>query len=376
MASLVHPPRPSAAGLLRQLALAPAAPAVLTLGWLGLALTCSQLPAADSVTTDGLGHADLLGLAALGLDRPFASVPALLWLAATLVVLVARRLEPRSARGVPAVAAPEGALAGLRVRAGGGQLVVGRLGLGRALLAAAAVSGGAAWTLQARAPRRVWLEIAPGGTPGRLPAWQRDAGTWAPAAGRWAGACRAEGPLPAQQLTCELETPHGPIRARLRPGQTEGGLTWQERASGWDAGEFLLDWRSAHGPVLLRLKSGEPGQSTALGLQVSATSTATAGPIVAAVHGERELTLLASPGLAPKGSPQRATVRGAERVHLVWRPPSVARWLWLAAWLLLLPGALWAWLVPGAEVVRTEAGEWRLLACNRPRLRALLELRR
>lgn len=366
-------PAPPAATFLRDLAVSPATLATLLLAWVVLLLVGTQLPQLDAPmpVTDGLSRGDLLALQAFGLHRLGASVPLLLLCAATAIVGVARLLFPTPLRrtnpGMPPLdrLVPVLQELGLHPHLRGQTVRIGAPTLGPLLLVAAGALAVAAWIAQAIAPLPVWLDVPLGQPEATLPAWTVDAGSLAPAAGRWAGQCTQE----KAGLRCELQIPGGRQTVRLQPGRTSQvagrDVSWAANATGLtNLADLRLRWLVQGRPWRLQLTTGEVGEAAELGARLQPFATRTAGPLVV-VQRASGLVVLTSPQVAGRQAQGRvATLQRPDVARLRFTTPTAAPWLLAIALLLGSIGAVLAWLRPALRLDR-EPGGLVVHRCNR-----------
>jgi hypothetical protein len=375
-------PGSSVAQFLRDLAVSPTTLATLLLAWVALLLLGTQLPQVDAPLplADGLSRSDLLALQAFGLNRLGTSVPLLLLSAVTAIVAVARALFPVPVRTLPRAVPLEPLLAalkkqGLRAHLRGPVLTVGAPRLGPLLLGTAAVLAVAAWIAHGNAPLPIWTDVALDQPEATWPAWTVDAGSLAPAVGRWVGHCKRV----EARLECQAQVPGGRGEIHLDPGYsaTLAGrdVAWVAAATGLtNLTSLRLRWLVDGRPWLLQLTTGEVGEASELAARLLPFATRNAGPLVV-VQRAAGVSLLTSPQLAgPDAHPLAATVQFPDVARLQWTTPTLAPWLAGAALVLGLAGVVLAWLLPAVRIDRSAEGV-RIHRCNRPRvLQKIVEL--
>lgn len=331
---------------------------VLLLAWALLLWLGGQIPQINSALTtqDGLSRHDLLLLDAQGWTQlPRAGLWWLL-LAITAIVLIGRQLfsaeqhvwqaelpinkrdQARALLGNLALP-PQiwTAVASKQTVQERAEAVYGTLGHPK-LLAILRLSAALTVLFQltsvALEPQSVRLDVAMGQPLAAIDAWTVDGGSLSPAAGRWRGACAAQG----SQLKCALEMPgtqHSATVAAGYPADIDGNtLTWLAVAPAPVADKFALTWaqNADKPPVLLRLAPEQALDAPTLHARISALNSHLAGPIVLIAPEKTPLIALTSPIFA--GAPRAEIRPDSAQTGLIARlhwAPTRAPWPWALA---------------------------------------------
>ncbi len=367
--------------------------------WLALPLLATQLPqrAAPLATADGLGRSDILAMAALGLDRLADS--SLIWLliAATIVLLVARRLFPpalvrhpgqggeaadstaqRLARALASVDGDGGQRSPRRIADDRGVRVeLGALRWGRRLaaLALAGLVSVLMWVQAQPAAEVLEIPLRQAGTSSTVAAWTADAGHLVPVDGARSVSCSRSD----AGLGCTFNVngqSQSVLLAAGSPARVDGHqVVWLANAADADQGSARLFWRPDQRPEALSwfafdVSTDRMLKVDSLHANVTMLATRRSGPLV---FGHRQADgkigsfVQAAPELLPNGAPA-ARLQSPARVRLLMAPALPPPLLAVLV-ILALVGALLLFAVPGIELeVSAVDGRVAVRACNRPEL--------